>query len=61
VRFSESKSLEFRAEFFNVFNHAQFQGAFSADGNLTDGPGAFGYVTSVADPRIGQLAMKVLF
>jgi hypothetical protein len=64
VRFAETKSVEFRAEFFNVFNHAQFQGAFSADGNLTDlqnGPGYFGFVNSAADPRIGQVALKFLF
>jgi len=61
VKLAESKSVEFRAEFFNVFNHAQFQGAFSTDGNIADGPGAFGFVTSVADPRIGQVALKFLF
>lgn len=57
----EKRSFEFRAEFFNVFNHAQFQGAFSTDGNLSDGPGAFGIVGSAADPRIGQLGLKLLF
>jgi hypothetical protein len=61
VKLTEGKSLEFRAEFFNAFNHAQFQGAFSTDGNLTDGPGAFGYVTSAADPRVGQMALKLMF
>ncbi|MFP5228924.1 MAG: carboxypeptidase regulatory-like domain-containing protein [Acidobacteriota bacterium] len=63
-RIGESKSFEFRAEFFNVFNHAQFQGAFSTDGNLTDlqnGPGNFGFVNGAADPRIGQMALKFLF
>ena len=61
VRIAESKSFEFRAEFFNIFNHAQFQGTFSPDGNLSDGPGAFGFVTSAADPRIGQMGLKFLF
>jgi hypothetical protein len=61
LRFTESKFLEFRAEFFNVFNHAQFQGAFSTDGNLSDGDGAFGFVGSAADPRIGQLGLKLKF
>jgi hypothetical protein len=61
VKIAESKSFEFRAEFFNVFNHAQFPSAFGTDGNLSDGPGAFGFVTSVADPRIGQVALKFLF
>jgi hypothetical protein len=61
VRFGESRTVEFRAEFFNVFNHAQFQGAFSTDGNLSDGAGAFGFVGGAADPRIGQVALKFLF
>jgi hypothetical protein len=61
MKLREGKSLEFRAEFFNVFNHAQFEGAFSTDGNFSDGPGAFGMVTSAADPRIGQLALKLRF
>jgi hypothetical protein len=61
VRLGESRSLEFRAEFFNAFNHAQFDGPFAADGDIGDGPGGFGYVTSAADPRIGQVAAKFYF
>jgi hypothetical protein len=61
VRFTESKSLEFRAEFFNVFNHAQFYGPFAVDGNFSDGPGSFGTITNAADPRIGQLGIKFMF
>jgi hypothetical protein len=61
VRFTESKSLELRAEFFNVFNHAQFYGPFAVDGNLSDGPGSFGTITNAADPRIGQLGIKFMF
>jgi hypothetical protein len=56
LRLTESKSLEFRAEFFNTFNHAQFQ---NPSGNILSG--TFGVVTSAADPRIGQLALKFLF
>jgi hypothetical protein len=57
LRFTESKSLEFRAEFFNIFNHAQFltpSGLINAGSN-------FGVVTNARDPRIGQLALKFLF
>jgi hypothetical protein len=61
LKLTESKSLEFRGEFFNVFNHAQFYGAFAVDGNLNDGPGSFGKVNNAADPRIGQLGIKFLF
>jgi len=59
LKLTESKSLEFRAEFFNVFNHAQFYGASAVNGNINSS--AFGTVLSAAAPRIGQLAMKVVF
>ena len=61
LKFRESMSLEFRAEFFNVFNHAQFYGIGVVDGNLNDGPGSFGMVNRAADPRIGQLGIKFNF
>src|SRR5262249_26832853 len=35
VKFTERTSMEFRAEFFNVFNHAQFYGNYSVDGNIS--------------------------
>jgi len=34
TRFSESRTLEIRLETFNTFNHAQFFGANSVDGNI---------------------------
>ena len=40
--FTETKVLEFRMESFNTFNHPQFFGANSVDGNINDttfGPG----------------------
>ncbi len=53
----EGASSEFRAEFFNVFNHAQF-----ADPATTLGSGNFGTITSTAvTPRLVQLALKVTF
>lgn len=55
----ERMALEFRAEFFNVFNHAQFIGPGSVTGEITDG--SFGQVTSARDGRIGQLALKFSF
>jgi hypothetical protein len=52
----ESGNLEFRAEFFNAFNHAQF----SNPG--TDTSGGFGVITSTAvNPRIIQFALKMNF
>jgi len=49
-------ALQFRAEFFNTFNHAQFR---NPAGNFADG--RFGEVTEARDPRIGQLSLKFLW
>ncbi|PYV56967.1 MAG: hypothetical protein DMG98_11565 [Acidobacteria bacterium] len=54
---SESKQVDFRAEFFNIFNHTQF---FNPDGNFSDGP-QFGQVNQVRDPRLVQFALKFKF
>jgi hypothetical protein len=56
TRVTERVSVEFRAEFFNAFNHAQFNNP-SGDINSS----AFGVVNSARDPRIGQVALKMLF
>ena len=54
----ESMSLNFRAEFFNLFNHAQF-GLPGADLNA---PSTFGLVSStVNNPRVIQFALKLTF
>jgi len=53
---TETKSFEFRAEWFNIFNHAQF-GAPSGNVNSA----IFGLVTSANAPRIGQMAIKFFF
>jgi hypothetical protein len=59
TKISETKEVQFRAEAFNVFNHAQFNNP-SGDFNNTV-RGGFGYVTSARDPRIMQVALKLLF
>ena len=56
---TESKSLEFRAEAFNVFNHAQFFGAATVNGNISSS--AFGTVVSADAPRQMQVAVKFRF
>jgi hypothetical protein len=56
---TESKSLEFRFETFNTFNHTQFDGSGSVDGNINDA--TFGTVVKAAPPRISQVALKFLF
>jgi len=52
----ESMAIEFRAEFFNAFNHAQFNNPV---GNYSSGQ--FGLVTGAKAPRIGQLGLKFLW
>jgi hypothetical protein len=59
IPFTESRSLELRLETFNTFNHTQFDGASSVNGNFTSS--SFGQVTSAAPPRIGQIAAKFNF
>jgi hypothetical protein len=59
VRLTESKSLQFRLEGFNIFNHAQFFGPQSVDGNISSS--TFGQVVSADPPRLVQLGVKLLF
>jgi hypothetical protein len=59
LRLSESRSLEFRLEAFNVFNHAQFYGPSAVNGNISSA--SFGQVVSAAPPRLVQLAAKFFF
>jgi hypothetical protein len=56
---TETTKLQFRAEAFNVFNHAQFMNPNGVVNNT--GQGGFGYVTAARDPRIMQVALKFLF
>jgi hypothetical protein len=68
TKFTESKSLEFRFEAFNAFNHTQFT---NPDGNFSDGipvfqsgqnvGGTFGLVSGTQSARILQVALKFLF
>jgi hypothetical protein len=53
---TESMSVQFRAEFFNIFNHTQFN---NPDGDFSSSN--FGVVTSARAPRIGQLSLKFLW
>ncbi len=54
---TERVTLQFRAEFFNIFNHAQF---VNPEGSITAGED-FGRVLRVRDPRLIQFALKLLF
>ena len=64
---TEAKAFEIRAEFFNIFNHAQF---LNPSGNIHDDTvdpttgalvGPFGEVTSARAPRIGQISGKFVW
>lgn len=53
----EDIKLQFRAEFFNIFNHADFANPQGSMASRT-----FGRVTATRiDPRIGQFALKLTF
>lgn len=52
----ERMEMQLRVEFFNIFNHANFNNPK----NSVSGAG-LGQILSAADPRIGQLALKFVF
>ena len=52
----EAARFEFRAESFNTFNHAEFNGV-----NNTFGNSNFGQVSSYYDPRSLELGGKLIF
>jgi hypothetical protein len=52
----ENVNVQFRAEFFNAFNHAQFTSF-----NATVGSPTYGRVTGAREGRDIQLALRVLF
>jgi hypothetical protein len=58
-KFSEGRALEFRAEVFNVFNHAQFFGAAAVQGNISSA--SFGQAVTAMSPRLMQLALRYRF
>ena len=53
---TESVNLQFRAEFFNMPNHTNFNPPNKRLGN-----GNFGRITSARDPRIIQFGLKLIF
>jgi hypothetical protein len=68
IVFTERHRLQFRAEFFNLFNHTNFDfperictvSANAAPGASCAG-GTFGTLSAARDPRILQFALKYLF
>ena len=64
----EGPKLQFRSEFFNVFNHTQFSGinttfvpAEDVAGSSVSSSSPFGSVTGTRAPREIQLALKLIF
>jgi hypothetical protein len=56
TQLGERLRMEFRADIFNIWNHAQFT---SVDGNVGDT--TFGQVLHIRDPRLVQFALKFHF
>lgn len=56
IAIHESKTLQFRAEFFNIFNHANFR----LPNNDINSPN-FGFISEAQPGRLVQLALKFLF
>jgi len=64
LSFHEGTLIQFRAEFFNLFNHPHFYlpGTSAASMQDVDSPSSFGVVNSTLnDPRFIQFALKVIF
>jgi hypothetical protein len=68
TKLTESTTLEFRFEAFNIWNHTQFQNpsgningaTLDGNGNITD-PGSFGFVTAANSSRVLQAGLKLMF
>jgi len=61
TKLTETKTLQFRAEAFNLFNHAQFSGGGSSNFGTVGAPG-FGLISATyQQPRVLQVALKLLF
>ncbi len=55
---SENATLQFRSEFFNLFNHPQFANPVSTDVTQVN----FGWITATSvNPRLIQFALKYIF
>jgi hypothetical protein len=54
----ERVQMQFRADIFNIWNHAQF---YSVDGNISNQGATFGQPLHIRDPRLVQFALKFTF
>ena len=59
---TERSQFQFRADFFNIWNHTQFKGSVQTGGiGTTLGGSNFGVITAAYDPRTIQLGAKLVF
>ena len=58
TKITEQTSIQFRAEFFNIFNNVNFG---DPDNTVADGPDQFGHIFSARSPRIIQFGLKFSF
>ncbi|PYS30602.1 MAG: hypothetical protein DMF75_15730 [Acidobacteria bacterium] len=63
---NERWKVQLRGEFFNVFNRVNFlddDGTVGPNSNFAkvSSTSSFGAITTATDPRIGQLALKIIF
>ncbi len=56
---AESKTLDFRVDAFNSFNHPQYFGPETVDGDISSG--TFGQIVQADNPRLLQAALKFQF
>jgi hypothetical protein len=64
LSFHEGMNLQFRAEFFNLFNHAHFflPGTSASGMQDVDSPSSLGVINATLnDPRFIQFALKLIF
>jgi hypothetical protein len=57
IAIKEAMKLQFRAEFFNIFNHSNY----NIVGRIINDPATFGRVLSQLDPRQLQFGVKLAF
>ena len=55
-QFKERWKTEFRADFFNIMNHANWNAPSTAVNSTT-----YGQITGFGSPRLIQMALKVYF
>ncbi len=58
IKVTERSNMQFRAEFFNLTNHTNFQGVGTS---YATGSTTFGTITSTRDARVIQMALKFEF